>query len=219
MVKRMKLKNIGAGKVSNDFLNLGKIFLSVLLVLSSVGTGPVWAKSKHKTIPQKVVTVPQVPLSTKEILKQSQISYQAEGGFSGIRSYGVHISCVGGKISTLCSIIDPRITKSDIKPIYRKGTMDIDTYLALWKKMNNMAVFRKKDAPNPKQDILDEFTLNFTVQAGENKNSFRVYGLSRPEAAQYYALRTLIDHSAQMTALWNFHKSLASQPSYVRYSD
>jgi len=219
MVKHMKLKNIGAGKLIEKFLDLGKIFLSILIIFVSVGTGPVWAKSKHKAEPKIEVTAPQVPLSTKEILKQSQISYQAEGGFSGIRSYGVHISCVGGKISTLCSIIDPRITKSDTKPIYRKGTMDIDTYLALWHKMNNMAVFHKKDAPDPKRDILDEFTLNFTVQAGDKSNSFKVYGLSRPEAAQYYALRTLIDRSTQMTALWNFHKSLASQPSFVRYSD
>jgi len=218
MVKRMKVKILAASRGSKQLIKIGKLFLIVMILGNTVGTGSVWARSK-KAAPSSsasVSTPPQVPLSTEEILKKSQISYIADGGFTAVRSYSVIISCAGGKISTLCSIIDPRITKSESKPIYRKGSMDIEDYLAMWKKLNNLAVFQKKDAPLPKHDILDEFTMNFSAQVGMQKNSFKVVGITRPEGYQYQAIKSILDKSSQMGMLWDFHKSLASKSSLVR---
>jgi hypothetical protein len=69
--------------------------------------------------------------SEEELLEESQLSYRAEGGFTGVESYGVIISCVKGKVSILKSIHDPRLEKDNAR-IRQIGTMDQNEYLQLW---------------------------------------------------------------------------------------
>ena len=49
-----------------------------------------------------------------EILAHSELSYKADGGFTGIRSYSVRICCNKGKITTVRTILDPRINSKPI---------------------------------------------------------------------------------------------------------
>src|SRR4051812_31659944 len=51
-----------------------------------------------------------IQFSNDELLEKSQISYAADGGFTGVRSFSVIISCVNGRISTLKTIRNPRVT-------------------------------------------------------------------------------------------------------------
>lgn len=160
---------------------------------------------KHAPAP-----TPLINASRNDILKNSQISYRAEGGFTGIHSYSVIVTCVRGKISTLQSIHDPRIRNGN-SHLRRAGRMDKVSYLNLWKSLNNLAVLNIKDAPNPKMDILDEFTVKFEARAGDYKNTFKVYGCGRPEAARYYAVKNIIDQSVDMRSLWATHSRLAKK--------
>lgn len=141
------------------------------------------------------------------ILKNSQISYRAEGGFTGVKSYGVLISCVDGKISVLKSIHDPRLRSK--QPLRVTGTMDRDSYLNLWQGLKKQAVFGLKDGPPLKQDSLDEFTLSFEAKIGKQTNAFKVTACSRPEASRYFAVRNLLDHAVGMRSLWDKHSDLA----------
>jgi hypothetical protein len=143
-------------------------------------------------------------VSKKDILTKSQLSYRADGGFSEINSYAVIISCVDGKISTLRSVRDSR------RGTFRKtGTMSKEAYLNLWDKMLRRRVFTMKDAPAPKQEILDQFTVQFEAKIGDAANKFEAHGCSRPEAAPYFALRNLIDQAADMQVVWNLRDSIA----------
>src|SRR6185369_11388809 len=85
-------------------------------------------------------------ISDREILKSSQISYRAEGGFTGVRSYGVILSCVNGHVSVLKSILDPRLpsSKASTRQI---GTMSTDQYVQLWDNLDRQALLKMKDAP------------------------------------------------------------------------
>jgi hypothetical protein len=148
------------------------------------------------------------PVSTSDLLASSQISYRAEGGFTGVQSYGVIISCVKGKISVMKSIFDPRLNseKSRIRQI---GTMDSNAYITLWDSLAAHAVLKMDNAPEPKYDILDEFTVTFYTKVGDTLHQFYARGISRPEAAKYFAVRNLIDTAVDMKALWNTHNNLA----------
>lgn len=150
----------------------------------------------------------EIKISDKEILKESQISYRAEGGFTGVQSYGVILSCVNGKVSVMKSIYDPRLSseKSRTREI---GSMELEKYVRLWNNMDQQALFKMQDSPLPKMDIADEFTLHFYAKAGKNLHQFQVVGISRTEAARYFAIRKLIDDAVQMQALWNVHNDLA----------
>lgn len=143
------------------------------------------------------------------ILQRSEISYQAEGGFTGVNAYSVHISCVDGKISTLAMIKDPRLTHDATSTLKKTGTLTKEEYLNLWARLDRMAIFDKKDAPSPKLEIFDEFTLNFVAKVGPIENQFSVQGCSRPEASQYHAFRQLLDQSVNMASLWDSHQSIA----------
>src|SRR5262245_28893050 len=72
-----------------------------------------------------------------DVLQRSQIAYRAEGGFSGVESYGVIISCVKGEVSVMSSIHDPRIP--DGEPIRRFEHMNAEKYLALWNSLVKQA--------------------------------------------------------------------------------
>jgi hypothetical protein len=143
-----------------------------------------------------------------DILKGSQISYRADGGFTGVQGYGVIISCVNGKISVLKTISDPRL-RDEAATVHDISSIGTDEYLNLWDNLDREALFKMSDAPDPKVDILDEFTVTFHAVVGKDHHEFRVHGISRPEAARYYALRQLIDDSVHMKALWNVHSDLA----------
>jgi hypothetical protein len=147
-------------------------------------------------------------LSNSALLRDSQISYRAEGGFSGVESYGVIISCVRGKISVLKSLYNPKLgtSRSRIRQI---GSMDKKTYLNLWAHLKKHSVVAMKDCPQPSEDIHDEFTVSFHTKVGGQTHKFKVYGIGRPEASRYFALRCLIDTAANMKSIWDIHEGLA----------
>ncbi|MCG3205922.1 MAG: hypothetical protein KCHDKBKB_02646 [Elusimicrobia bacterium] len=149
-------------------------------------------------------------LSDKEILKVSQLSYQAEGGFSGVQSYGVILSCVNGQVSLLKTIHDPRFP-SDKAILRQIGHMATEDYLKLWNTLDRHGIFKTANAPKPKMDIMDEFTVRFHAKVGERHHQFDVYGISRPEAARYFSLQKLIDNSVQMQSLWTVHNETAKK--------
>ena len=153
---------------------------------------------------------PQVEISDKEILSASQLSYRAEGGFTGVQSFGVILSCVNGRVSVMKSIYDPRLA-ADRARTREIGTMSPDTYLALWNNLDRHALFKMTDAPLPTRDIEDEFTVHFYAKAGKMLHQFDVVGISRPEAARYFAVQRLIDGSVKMQALWGLHQNLAKK--------
>src|SRR5260221_6338209 len=126
--------------------------------------------------------LPAIHISDSEILKKSQVSYRADGGFTGINSYGVIISCVHGRISVLKSLHDPHRPAAFI---HQKGTMSKNEYLQLWKGLKKQKVFFASNIPEPKGDIADQFTVSFEASAGDHKNEFKVHGIGRPEACQH----------------------------------
>jgi len=201
------LNNSGKPKTwGNRLVKEGIMFLWVqLLVVASAHVAPTNAE---KSAAPDLVKYTQV--ARKDILKQSQVSYRAEGGFSGVISYGVIISCVEGKISVLKSIHDPRLTNSDSRK-REIGKMSQKEYLALWNKLQKISVLNTRNAPDPRLDILDEFTLTFNVNVGKKRNSFQVYGIGRPEAARQFAVKSLIDTAAHMDSLWNSRQSTAKK--------
>ncbi len=155
-------------------------------------------KHPKKAVDQK----PSIQFSDQEILKKSQISYRAEGGFTGVISYGVIISCSDGKISVLKSVYDPKLVNEDHKR-YELGAMTHEKYLQLWRTLQKMNVFVTKDVPGPKEDILEEFTFSFNVKVGETSRQFQVFGINRPEASRLFAFKNVIDQSADMNSFWN----------------
>jgi len=153
-----------------------------------------------------------IQFSNEEILKNSQVSYRAEGGFSDVISYGIIISCVDGKISVFKSIHDPKLVDEDHKR-FELGSMTHEKYIALWKKLANMNVFIAKDVPDPKEDILEEFTYSFHVKIGKKENQFNVYGIQRPAASHLFAFKSLIDKSADMESFWNSGERVVQNPA------
>jgi hypothetical protein len=147
-------------------------------------------------------------VSKKAILANSQISYRAEGGFSGVESYGVIISCVKGKMSVMMSIYDPRLHEDNSR-VRRLGSMDSGEYLNLWDNLQRQALFKLQDSPPLTMDITDEFTNHFFVKVQDKHHQFNVVGISRPESSRYYAIRQLIDQSVNMRSLWDIHHNLA----------
>lgn len=143
-------------------------------------------------------------LSDNAILKDSELAYNAEGGFTGVQSYGVILSCVNGRVSVLKSIYDPRLSPEKAKT-REIATMDPKKYLALWRNVDRHAIFKFSNCPQPTREIYDEFTVRFTARVGKKCHRFEVAGISRPIAARYYAIRELIDASVRMEALWDAH--------------
>ncbi len=141
-----------------------------------------------------------INLGNGEILTQSQISYKAEGGFTGIHSFGVIISCVNGKVSVLKTLNDPSRPSAFI---HQKGSMSQEAYLELWKGLKKHKVFFASNIADPKMDIADQFTMTFEAKAGDHKNEFKVHGIARPEACQHFAIKSLIDSSSHMQAFIN----------------
>ena len=146
--------------------------------------------------------------SDADLLANSQISYRAEGGFTGVQAYGVILSCVHGKISVLKTISDPRLP-DQASTVHDVSSITQSEYFALWDNLDRQALFQTTDAPEPKMDIADEFTVTFHAKVGDAHHEFHVRGISRPEAARYYALRQLIDDAVHMKALWNVHSNVA----------
>ncbi len=166
------------------------------------------ARKPHGALKKQAVASARIDRAA--LLKNSQISYRAEGGFTGIRSYGVLISCVDGKVSVLKSIYDPRLGR-DRSRVRHIEKLDRDDYLSLWRSLEKQAVFKAQNAPQPKGDILDEFTLTFSLKVRDSQHRFLVYGISRPEAARYFAFRNLIDTTVNMGALWRAHQTLLAR--------
>ncbi len=166
--------------------------------------GMTHAKSHKKA--SKFVEKKVVSFTEQDILKSSQISYKADGGFTGVRSYGVIISCVNGKISTLKSIHDPRRHEGALR---QNGTMNTETYLRLWQSLKKQNAFQAKNVAEPKLDITDELTIEFEARVGTMKNDFKVHGITRPEASQHYAIKSIIDSAVQMQAFAGSHEKLA----------
>jgi hypothetical protein len=160
-------------------------------------------EAKTRPIKTTIVHVTKT-ISPKDILEKSELSYRASGGFTEVGSYAVIISCVGGKISTFRSVHNNR------HGTFRKnGTMTKEAYLALWDNMLRRRVFEMKDAPAPRQDILDEFTVHFEAKVGDASNKFSADACSRPEASPYFALRSLLDQATDMKIVWDLHNSTA----------
>jgi hypothetical protein len=172
-------------------LYIGRTFPVLIMALAI--SLPLQAKSNKTT---DLSEKNQPSFTDQEILKNSQISYHADGGFTGVRSYGVIISCVNGKISTLKSIHNPGRQGAS----RQKGTMDHASYIRLWKSLKRQRAFTAQNVPAPKHDIRDEFTIDFEARVGSEKNAFRVYGIGRPEASHQFAIKTLIDSAARMQA-------------------
>lgn len=180
-----------------------KASLAVLLFST-----PSWAKSFSEISADTPAKSPLITVSDKELLKNSQISYRAEGGFSGIRSYSVILSCVNGRISVLKTIHDPR---SSAKTIHNRGTLNAKAYLRLWNSLNRQKALSTANVAEPKMDISDEFTHVFDIRAGQHKNSFSVHGIQRPEACQQFAIKNLIDQTVQMQNFIETHQYLAKK--------
>jgi hypothetical protein len=155
---------------------------------------------------QARAAAPQLP-NQSEILAKSQLSYQAEGGFTNVKSYSVLITCVDGKISTLKSMHNP--AGKHREPIRISGTMSSRDYLELWKSASRQGVLSLQDAPAPRAERLDQFTIHFEASAGSSKNKFKVFACSRPEVSRYYSLRNLLDQAVNMQSLWNAQENLA----------
>ena len=149
---------------------------------------------------------PKIATDPASLLARSQISYRAEGGFSGVESYGVIISCVNNQISVLESIHDPRVPS---EPMRRLGHMTPDEYLALWDSLIRQAALKLPDGPTIKQDVLDEFTVTFTAGVMDQTHQFRAQALSLPECARYQAIRSVIDNAVDMASLWKKHDQMA----------
>src|SRR5262245_11337333 len=109
------------------------LFLTILVCTLT----PSQARMSNKNFKSQSIDKPILIISEKDILKDSQISYRADGGFTGIKSYGVIISCVNGKISTLKSFHDPHRYPG---PLRQKGSMDRMTYLKLWDSLKRQQV-------------------------------------------------------------------------------
>ncbi|OVE78430.1 hypothetical protein BVX98_00270 [bacterium F11] len=148
--------------------------------------------------------IPVIQVSEKTILQDSYLSYNAFGGFTNVKSFGVILSCKNGKISVLKTIHNPKRNRRH-PTLRQREKMDKDTYLSLWRDLQRQRIFHIKDAPDPKMDILDEFTYHFEVKVGEVENKFRIYGMSRPGGSRYFALRQLIDGASNMVSLWEQH--------------
>lgn len=182
---------------------LREIFFVVWIQLLVFGNSPSILEAKPRTDKTHVVHVTKT-IAKKDILAKSELAYRATGGFSEVNSYTVILSCVNGKISSY------RAVRNNRHGIFRKtGTMTQQAYLNLWDNMLRRKIFEMKDAPTPRQDILDEFTVNFEAKVGDASNKFSAYGCSRPEASPYFALRNLIDQAANMQVVWNLHHSIA----------
>lgn len=150
---------------------------------------------------------PKIATDASSLLARSQISYRAEGGFTGVESYGVIISCVNNQISVLESIHDPRVPS---EPMRKLGHMSTDQYLALWDSLIRQAALKLTDGPTIDHDVLDEFTVKFNVSVMDQGHQFRAQALSLPECARYQAVRSLIDQAVDMAALWKTHDQLAN---------
>lgn len=160
-------------------------------------------------------------LTDDQILANSQISYRAEGGFTGVESYGVIVSCVKGKISVMKSIYDPRLQKDNAR-MRQIGSLSKEDYLVLWENLDRQAIFKMKDSAPLTMDVYDEFTNHFYVKVGDYLHQFDVVGISLPEASRYFAIRKLIDDSVSMHSLWSTHTSLArhlKEPSLTQSFD
>lgn len=180
-----------------------KVVISALswMLISSSHAGPFYKLMENKS------QFEHRP-SDSELLKESQISYRAEGGFTGVESYGVIISCVKGKISVMKSIHDPRL-KNEAARVRQLGNMNQNDYLRLWGDLQRQAFFKMRDSNPLTMDINDEFTNYFIAKVGGKSHKFEVVGISRPEASRYYALRERIDQSVNMKSLWSSHENLA----------
>jgi hypothetical protein len=91
------------------------------------------------------------------------------------------------------------------------GTMSADRYIALAEQLAKLNIMTKTSATKATEDTLDEFTYHFSVTIGDRKNEFEASAISRPLAACYFAMRSLIDHAVDMSALWDTHSALAFQ--------
>jgi hypothetical protein len=156
--------------------------------------------------PASAAPASDLPTDAASVLARSQVSYRAEGGFSGVESYGVIISCVGGDISVLASIHDPRLPS---EPMRKIGKITPERYIELWNGLIRQASARMGDGPVLDRDVLDEFTVTFNLSVGEKTHRFRAQGLSLPECSRYQAVRALIDDTVQMAELWKAHDQAA----------
>jgi hypothetical protein len=142
-----------------------------------------------------------------QLLERSQVSYRAEGGFTGVESYGVVISCVRGEVSVMASIHDPRVPGAE--PMRTFSHMSSERYLALWNSLIRQAALRLENGPALNRDVRDEFTVSFHLSVGEQSRDLHAQGLSLPECSRYQALRSLIDDAADMASLWKAHDDVA----------
>jgi hypothetical protein len=183
------------------------IFDAFIIALQIGGVGRTYA-GPFQPLLDSLDDRPLGAMTDKEILRSSQISYRAEGGFTGVASYGVILSCINGQVSVMKSIYDPRLPadKANSREI---SSMDPKDYIRLWENLDRHALFKMQDAPEPRMDIADEFTVHFYAKVENKFNQFHVYGISRPEAARYFAFRKLIDDSVQMQTLWDTHAHYA----------
>jgi len=148
--------------------------------------------------------------SINSIIKRSQISYMADGGFTEVESFGVIISCVDGKISVLKTLLDPN-NFSTAARLRQTGTMPKKTYLKLWNNIKKQGVFEIQNAAEPHRDIRDEFTYHFNLSVGNYNHEFTVYGITRHEVSRHFAVRSLIDSASKMSTLWTTHQQRASK--------
>ncbi len=179
-------------------MNSGKRLLIALILAAQT---PSLSRAAGAAVSPAAVEV----LSTDpaSVLARSQVSYRAEGGFSGVESYGAIVSCVNGEISIMASIHDPRSKNGE--PTRKICHMTQERYLALWNDLVKQAGLKLSDGPALRRETLDEFTVTFNLSVGDETHQFRAQGLSLPECARYEALRSTIDDAAQMADVWKAH--------------
>ena len=147
---------------------------------------------------------------TASVLARSQVSYRAEGGFSGVESYGAIISCVNGEVSVMASIHDPRSKNGE--PTRKICHITPERYVVLWNSLVRQAGLKLGDGPTLRRETLDEFSVTFILSVGDTSRQFRAQGLSLPECARYEALRSTIDEAAQMAEVWKAHDEALDLP-------
>lgn len=154
----------------------------LIQILVFVNNNSLYAR---KTIETGPAVTPAISILPMDILAHSQISYRADGGFTGVQSFSVLISCVDGQISFLKSIHDPRSEEAN-STLRQIGSLGKDEYLTLWDILLKCRVFNIPNAPDPKTDLLDEFTYTFDVSVGSENHQFRIYAMSRPGGSSVF---------------------------------
>ena len=180
-------------------------FFALVFFATCFGTR-LGATSQEDRSPESTPAKNQIKTELQEkIKKKSQISYRADLKGASIRSYGVIISCIDGKVSAIRSLYDPSLA-SDPRPIRQIVDLDLDQYLNLWDSLIRRGALDMKDRPPSTLPHSEESSVHFLLSLGKDTHEFSVTDLNRPEMATFLALQSLIDRTADMRSLWDSYQ-------------